>query len=90
MKIEVECRSLAEVDEALGAGAEAILLDNMSLVQLREAVERIGGRAITEASGGVNLDSVRTIAETGVDIISVGVLTHSAPAIDLHMLLELG
>jgi len=89
LKVEVECRSLAEVDEALGAGAEAILLDNMGVEQLRVAVERIAGRALTEASGGVSLDSVRAIAETGVDLISVGALTHSVPAVDLHMLLDL-
>lgn len=89
LKIEIECRSQAEVDEALGAGAEAILLDNMSVQRLRAAVRRIAGRALTEASGGVHLDNVRAIAETGVDLISVGALTHSAPAVDLHMLLEL-
>ncbi len=89
LKVEIECRTQAEVDEALGAGAEAILLDNMSVERLRAAVRRIAGRALTEASGGVHLDNVRAIAETGVDIISVGALTHSAPAVDLHMLLEL-
>ena len=89
LKVEVECRTQAEVDEALGAGAEAILLDNMSLAELRAAVQRIAGRALTEASGGVRLDDVRAIAETGVDIISVGALTHSAPALDLRILLQL-
>ena len=88
-KVEVECRTLGEVDEALAAGAEAILLDNMTPAQLTAAVKHIAGRAITEASGGVNLDSVRHIAASGVDLISVGALTHSAPAVDLHMLLSL-
>ncbi|GIW44014.1 MAG: nicotinate-nucleotide diphosphorylase (carboxylating) [Candidatus Binatia bacterium] len=89
LRVEVECRSLEEVEEALAAGAEAILLDNMDLDMLRQAVERIAGRALTEASGGVRLETVRAIAETGVNLISVGALTHSAPAIDLHMVLEL-
>lgn len=88
MRVEVECQTLAEVDEALGAGATAILLDNMSLDQLRAAVGRTRGRAETEASGGVTLDTVRAIAETGVDWISVGALTHSAPALDLSLLLD--
>lgn len=87
LRVEVECRNLAEVNEALTAGADAILLDNMTVEQLRAAVERIGGRALTEASGGVSLDNVRAIAECGVDLISVGALTHSAPAADLHMTL---
>jgi nicotinate-nucleotide pyrophosphorylase (carboxylating) len=88
MAVEVECATLGEVDEALAAGATRILLDNMSLEQLREAVSRATGRARTEASGGITLDSVRAIAETGVDDISVGALTHSAPALDLSLLLE--
>ena len=89
VKIEVECASLGEVDEALDAGADLILLDNMQPAQLAAAVTRIGGRALTEASGGVNLDTVREIAASGVDLISVGALTHSAPAIDLHMRMSL-
>ncbi|GBD25214.1 putative nicotinate-nucleotide pyrophosphorylase [carboxylating] [bacterium HR30] len=88
LRVEVECRTLSEVDEALAAGAEAILLDNMDVETLRRAVERVAGRALTEASGGVNLETVRAIAETGVDLISVGALTHSAPAVDMHMVLE--
>jgi nicotinate-nucleotide pyrophosphorylase (carboxylating) len=90
--LEVEARTLAEVGEALEAGAGApgfrILLDNMSVAQLREAVERVGGRAELEASGGVTLETVQAIASTGVDFISVGALTHSAPALDLSLLLE--
>jgi nicotinate-nucleotide pyrophosphorylase (carboxylating) len=86
--VEVECATLAEVDEALGAGARRILLDNMSPAELREAVERVAGRAELEASGGVTLATVRAIAESGVDYVSVGALTHSAPALDLSLLLE--
>lgn len=86
--VEVECASLEEVDQALTVGAPWILLDNMTTDELREAVSRVGGRARTEASGGIALDTVRSIAETGVDYISVGALTHSAPALDLSLLLE--
>ena len=86
--VEVECATLDEVREALDAGVSRILLDNMSTDQLREAVELAGERAELEASGGVTLDTVRAIAETGVDYISVGALTHSAPALDLSLLLE--
>ena len=86
--VVVECTTLDEVDEALGAGAPRVLLDNMSLSELREAVARARGRAETEASGGVTLDRARAIAETGVDYLSVGALTHSAPALDLSMRVE--
>ena len=86
LKIEVETRDLQEVAEAVAAGADIILLDNMSLEQLREAVVLVAGRARTEASGGVNLDTVQAIAETGVDLISVGALTHSSRAVDISML----
>jgi nicotinate-nucleotide pyrophosphorylase (carboxylating) len=85
MAVEIECATLDEVDQALEAGANSILLDNMSLDELRESVARAKGRAETEASGGVNLDTVRAIAETGVDWISVGALTHSAPALDIGL-----
>lgn len=88
MKIEVETECLEEVAEALGAGADIIMLDNMDLAAMRRAVALIAGRALVEASGGVNLETVRGIAETGVDIISVGALTHSARAMDISMLLE--
>ncbi|MFQ5667921.1 MAG: carboxylating nicotinate-nucleotide diphosphorylase [Candidatus Binatia bacterium] len=87
LKVEVECGTLGDVTEALAAGAEIILLDNMSTDELTQAVRRIAGRAIVEASGGITLDNVRAVAATGADIISVGALTHSAPAIDLHMTL---
>ncbi len=88
MRIEIECETLAQVEEALKAGAEAILLDNMSVDQLKQARQIVGDRVILEASGGVNLDTVRAIAETGVDLISVGALTHSARAVDLSMRIE--
>jgi nicotinate-nucleotide pyrophosphorylase (carboxylating) len=88
LPVEVECASLDEVREALEAGAPRILLDNMTNDQLREAVALTGGRAELEASGGVSLATVRAIAETGVDFISVGALTHSAPALDVSLILE--
>ncbi|HYD48514.1 MAG TPA: carboxylating nicotinate-nucleotide diphosphorylase [Terriglobales bacterium] len=88
LKVEVECTNLSEVSEALHAGAEMILLDNMTLDEIRQAVRRIAGRALVEASGGITMEGVRAIAETGVDIISIGKLTHSAPAIDLSMKLS--
>jgi nicotinate-nucleotide pyrophosphorylase (carboxylating) len=84
-KVEVECETLDQVRAALDAKADIIMLDNMSPAQMAESVRLVGGRAITEASGGVNLDTVRRIAETGVDWISVGALTHSAPALDLAL-----
>jgi nicotinate-nucleotide pyrophosphorylase (carboxylating) len=85
LEVEVEADSLEEVEQALRAGADTILLDNMTVEQLRAAVLRANGRAKTEASGGVNLSTVRAIAETGVDFISVGALTHSAPAVDIAL-----
>jgi nicotinate-nucleotide pyrophosphorylase (carboxylating) len=85
MRIEVECGTLAQVEDALSAGADAILLDNMDLDTLRQAVRHIGDRAVTEASGGVTLATVREIARTGVDIISCGSITHSAPAMDISL-----
>ena len=88
LAVEIECATLAEVDEALAAGARRILLDNMGLDELRAAVGRAGGRAELEASGGVTLATVRAIADTGVDFISVGALTHSAPALDLSLALD--
>jgi nicotinate-nucleotide pyrophosphorylase (carboxylating) len=88
MKIEVETETLAEVAEAIAVGVDIIMLDNMDTATMREAVAMIAGRALVEASGGVNLETVREIAVTGVDIISVGALTHSARAMDISMLLE--
>ena len=83
--VEVECEHIGQVGAALDAGADIIMLDNMNLAKLREAVALIDGHAVSEASGGVRLDTVRAIAETGVDWISVGALTHSAPALDLAL-----
>jgi len=85
LKVEVEADTLEQVAQAADAGADIILLDNMTLEQLREAVRLVGGRAKTEASGGVNLQTVRGIAETGVDFISVGAMTHSARAVDIGL-----
>ncbi|MGI9043759.1 MAG: carboxylating nicotinate-nucleotide diphosphorylase [Gemmatimonadaceae bacterium] len=85
MRVEVECDNLDQVREALDAGPDVIMLDNMNLRSLREAVRLIDGRAVSEASGGVTLQTVRAIAETGVDWISVGALTHSAAALDLGL-----
>lgn len=84
-KIEVETRDLDEVREAVNAGADIIMLDNMSCDTMREAVKIIDGRAKTEASGGITHDTVRAVAETGVDIISIGALTHSVQAFDISM-----
>lgn len=88
LRIEVETRNLGEVEEALAAGADIIMLDNMDPATLREAVQLIDGRALCEASGGVNLQTVRAIAETGVDLVSVGALTHSSRAVDISMLFQ--
>jgi nicotinate-nucleotide pyrophosphorylase (carboxylating) len=85
MKVEVECDTLDQVKRAIDAGADVILLDNMSLLEMREAVRQVEGGAVVEASGGVTLETVRPIAETGVNWISVGALTHSAPALDLAL-----
>ena len=85
MKVEVETSTLEEVDEALACGVEIIMLDNMDVETMRAAVRRIGGRALVEASGNVTLERVRAIAETGVDFISSGAITHSAPILDISM-----
>ena len=85
VKIEVETRDLAEVREALAAGADIIMLDNMSNEMMREAVKIIDGRAKTEASGGITLETIAAVAKTGVDIISLGALTHSVKAFDISM-----
>jgi nicotinate-nucleotide pyrophosphorylase (carboxylating) len=85
LKVEVEADTLEQVQQAMDAGADFILLDNMSPARLRRAVKLVAGRAKTEASGGVNLKTVRQIARTGVDFISVGALTHSAQAVDIGL-----
>ena len=84
-KVEVECDNIDQVRAALAAGADIIMLDNMTPAQMTECVKLVNGRALTEASGGVTLETVRAIAETGVDWISVGALTHSAPSLDLAL-----
>ena len=88
MPIEVEAQSLEQVDEAIAAGADIILVDNLSIDAIREAVRRIGGRAKVEISGGVTLDRLPELAATGATYVSVGALTHSAPAADLSFELE--
>jgi nicotinate-nucleotide pyrophosphorylase (carboxylating) len=86
--LEVEVRNTEEIEQALAAGAPRLLLDNMDVAQLRDAVALVAGRAQLEASGGVTLQTLRERAETGVEWISMGALTHSAPALDLSMILE--
>jgi nicotinate-nucleotide pyrophosphorylase (carboxylating) len=85
VKVEIEADTLEQVEQAIAAGANLILLDNMTPEQLRLAVQKAKGHAQTEASGGVTLATVRAIAETGVDFISVGALTHSARAVDIGL-----
>jgi nicotinate-nucleotide pyrophosphorylase (carboxylating) len=85
LSVEVECDALDQVSEALAAGADRILLDNMSLDDLREAVRITGGHAALEASGGITLETIRDIAATGVDFVSVGALTHSARSLDVSL-----
>ena len=88
LKIEVEVKNLGEVEEALSSGVDIIMLDNMNVEDMRKAVSMISGRALIEASGNVTLTNVREIAETGVDYISVGTITHSAPAADISLLIK--
>ena len=85
IKVEVEVETLEQVEEAMAGGAQIILLDNMSPDMMRRAVQLVNGRAMLEASGGITLENVRAVAETGVDIISVGALTHSVKALDLSL-----
>jgi nicotinate-nucleotide pyrophosphorylase (carboxylating) len=88
MPIEVEAQSLADVDTAVAAGADVILLDNLSIDEIRQAIQRIGGRAQVEISGGVTLERIPELARTGANYVSIGALTHSAPAADLSFELE--
>ena len=88
MKIEVEAASIEQVRECLACSVDIIMLDNMDPPMMHEAVKIVGGRALLEASGGINLDNVRQVADTGVDYISIGALTHSAPACDISMRLR--
>jgi nicotinate-nucleotide pyrophosphorylase (carboxylating) len=87
-KIEVETTNLDQVREALASKVDQIMLDNMSLKEMRDAVALVNGAAILEASGGVTLENIRSIAEVGVNLISVGALTHSAPVLDFSLLLQ--
>lgn len=86
--VEVECETADQVAEALQAGANIVMLDNMPLFLMEEMVKKCDGRAITEASGGVNLSNVKSVAQCGVDLVSVGALTHSAPALSMHLELD--
>ena len=89
LRIAVEVRNLKEFDEALAANADVIMLDNMSYDEMREARKRTAGkRVVLEASGNANLETVRAMAETGVDFVSVGRITHSAPVLDMSLLIE--
>jgi len=89
MKVEVEVESVKQAQEALAAGADIIMLDNMNVKDMRRVVKLVQGRALLEASGGITLDNVRSVAEAGVDLISVGALTHSAKALDISLEVEL-
>jgi nicotinate-nucleotide pyrophosphorylase (carboxylating) len=84
-KIEVEVENMNDLREALKAGADVVMLDNMTIEDMREAVKLAKGKVILEASGNINLNNVKAVAETGVDLISVGAITHSAPAVDISM-----
>jgi nicotinate-nucleotide pyrophosphorylase (carboxylating) len=86
--VEVEVDTLEQLGEALEVGADAVLLDNMNVDELRRAVEMVGGRLVTEASGGITLDTAAAAAATGVDLLSIGALTHSAPSLDLTLELD--
>ena len=85
VKIEIEVDTLDQLHEALSEGVDVVLLDNMSIPQLAEAVRMINKQALSEASGGISLDTVAAVAETGVNLISVGALTHSAPVLDVGL-----
>jgi nicotinate-nucleotide pyrophosphorylase (carboxylating) len=89
LQVEVEVGTVSEALEAVEAGADIVMLDNMNLEDMRKAVKSIHGRALIEASGGITLDNVRAVAETGVDFISIGALTHSARALDISLELEI-
>jgi nicotinate-nucleotide pyrophosphorylase (carboxylating) len=88
VRIELEVDTLAELEEGLALGVDAFLLDNMGPDRLREAVALAGGRAVLEASGGITPERARAVAETGVDLLSLGWLTHSAPSLDVSLDLE--
>jgi nicotinate-nucleotide pyrophosphorylase (carboxylating) len=89
LRIQVEVTTFAELDDAVAAGADAVLLDNMTVQQVKEAVLRVGGKVILEASGGIDRSNIRDYAKTGIDVISVGAMTHSAPHIDFSLEVDL-
>ncbi|MEC9400884.1 MAG: nicotinate-nucleotide diphosphorylase (carboxylating), partial [Pseudomonadota bacterium] len=90
VKIEVEVDTLEQLDEALAVGPDVVMLDNMPPEVLKQAVAKAGGRVLLEASGGIELDTVKAVAEAGVDLISSGWITHSAPVLDLGLDIEIG
>jgi nicotinate-nucleotide pyrophosphorylase (carboxylating) len=90
VKIEIEVDGLGQLDEVLAEGADAVLLDNFTPELLAEAVRRIGGRMVTEASGGITLDTAAAVAESGVDLLSSGWITHSAPNLDIGLDISMG
>jgi nicotinate-nucleotide pyrophosphorylase (carboxylating) len=90
MKIEVEVQTVAELQEAIAAGADIVMLDNMSIEEMQRSCEIARGRCLLEASGGLSLEKLRRAAATGVDMASVGCLTHSVQALDIHLELEPG
>lgn len=90
LKVEIEADNIGEAGEALGAGADIIMLDNMTVGEMKKVVELARGRSLIEASGGITLDNVRQVAEAGVDLISIGAITHSAKALDLSLELDTG
>ena len=89
-KIEVETKNIVEVKEALTTGADIIMLDNFDIINMKSAVELIKGKCLIEASGGITFDTIKEVAETGVDFISVGALTHSVKALDISLEIETG
>jgi nicotinate-nucleotide pyrophosphorylase (carboxylating) len=89
LRIEVEVEDLAGLEEALGAGADTVMLDNMTVDEVRRAVEATAGRAVLEVSGGITLDNIEQYAGTGVDLISVGALTHSVQSVDVALEVDL-
>lgn len=90
LRIEVECETLTQVNEAVAAGADIVLLDNMPIELMRKAVHKVGGKCLLEASGGITLSSVAEVAETGVDLISIGSITHSTKILPMHLEVEVG
>ena len=90
MKIEIDIDGLDQRDEVIAEGADVVLFDNMSPEQMREGVKRIAGRMKTEASGGINIDNIKAVAESGIDLLSSGAITHSAPILDIGLDIKIG